>query len=247
VAGEQGRLRSNTRRSYASHVELYLRPGIGHLRLVDLREVDIERLYAAVRLLGSPQPNSSPELERLLAIRKEPTKIRPLGATSLSRLHATLMSALNSAVKRKLLPYNPAANVELPATRRPKAVVWTEEQIAAWRRTGVRPRVAVWIPEQTGSFLDAAAHHRLYPIYHLIANRGLGRGEAVGLRWEDVDVAARQLIVTQQVVQLGWDRSRRPPRPTAVRGSCRWIPGRWPSWRSGGSEPPRRVRRLANV
>jgi integrase len=114
------------------------------------------------------------------------------------------MSALNSAVKRKLLIHNPAANVELPIARRPKAVVWTEERIAAWRRTGVRPRVAVWTPEQTGTFLDAAAHHRLYPIYHLIAYRGLRRGEAVGLRWEDVDVVGRQLVVAQQVVQLGW-------------------------------------------
>jgi integrase len=27
----------------------------------------------------------------------------------------------------------------------------------------------------------------------------------VNLRWEDLDVAGRQLVVTQQVVQLGWD------------------------------------------
>jgi integrase len=203
LAGKAG-LRSNTRRSYASHIELYLRPGIGHLRLLDLRDTDIERLDAATRLLGKQGTNNSPELDRLLAVRNGQTKIRPLGAASLSRLHATLMSALNSAVKRKLLPYNPASNVELPAARRPKAVVWTEERVAAWRRTGARPVVAVWTAEQTGTFLDAAAHDRLYPIYHLIAYRGLRRGEAVGLRWEDVDLARRQLIVAQQVVQLGW-------------------------------------------
>jgi integrase len=68
-------------------------------------------------------------------------------------------------------------------------LVWTEERVAAWQRTGVRPAVAVWTPEQTGAFLDAAAHDRLYPLYHLIAYPGPRRGEAVGRRWEDVDVA----------------------------------------------------------
>jgi hypothetical protein len=39
----KGRLRSTTLRSYREHIELYLRPGLGHLRLSDLRE----RLAAA--------------------------------------------------------------------------------------------------------------------------------------------------------------------------------------------------------
>jgi integrase len=206
-------LRANTRRSYISHVELYLRPGIGHLRLVDLRETDIERLYVLVRLLGQPEPAPrSPELERLVAVRKEGVQIRPVGPASLNRLHATLLSALNSAVKRKLLPDNPATHGELPTARRPKAVVWTEERVAAWRRTRVRPPVAVWTPEQTGAFLDAALQDRLYPIYHLIAYRGLRRGEAVGLRWEDLDVAGQQIVVSQQVVQLGWETEIGAPK-----------------------------------
>jgi len=48
--------------------------------------------------------------------------------------------------------------------------------------------VMVWTPEQTGIFLNRAAGHRLYGLYHLIAFRGLRRGEACGLRWADVDL-----------------------------------------------------------
>jgi integrase len=132
-----------------------------------------------------------------------------MGATSIRRLHATLMSALNSAVKRRLLPAHPAAHVELPSARRVKAVVWTAERIAVWQRTGVRPVVAVWTPQQTGVFLDAAAEHRLYALFRLIAYRGLRRDEAVGLRWEDVDLQGRSLNITQQVVQIGWELDRR--------------------------------------
>jgi integrase len=82
--------------------------------------------------------------------------------------------------------------------------VWTDERIEHWRRTGERPAVAVWTPEQTGAFLDAAMSHRLYPLFHLIAYRGLRRGEAVGIRWADVQLDAGHLRVTQQVIQLGW-------------------------------------------
>ena len=213
LAGKGG-LRSSTRRSYQEHVELYLRPGLGHLRLADLRDIDIERLYAAMRRLGQDWGDSkpTPELARLLRARKGPAPTRPLSAATVRRVHATLMSALNSAVKRKRIPYNPAAHVELATGRRPKAVVWTEDRSAGWRRTGVRPPVAVWTPQQTGAFLDRAETDRLYPLFHLVAYRGLRRGEAVGLRWEDVDLDAAEARITQQVVQLGWRTETGAPK-----------------------------------
>ena len=200
----KAKLRSSTRRSYREHVELYLRPGLGHLRLSDLRELDIERLYAAMRELGGGGPVKSPVLSRLLDARAARTTPRPLGAATIRRVHATLMSALNSAMKRKRISFNPAAHVELPSGRRPRASVWTDDRVAAWLRTGVRPPVAVWTAHQAGRFLDRAQAHRLYPLFHLIAYRGLRRGEGVGLRWEDVDLDAGLIRITQQVVQLGW-------------------------------------------
>jgi len=127
-----------------------------------------------------------------------------LSPARIRRVHATLMSALGSAVKRKRIAYNFTAHVELASGRRPRAVVWTEDRVVAWLRTGVRPPVAVWTPGQAGAFLDVAATHRLYPLFHLIAYRGLRRGEAVGVRWEDLDLDAGLLRVSQQVVQLGW-------------------------------------------
>jgi hypothetical protein len=54
LAGK-AKLRSSTRRSYAAHVALYLVPGLGHLRLVDLSVEDVEQLYAAMRQLGRSQ------------------------------------------------------------------------------------------------------------------------------------------------------------------------------------------------
>lgn len=200
----KGRLRASARRSYREHIDLYLSPGLGHVRLVELREVHIERLYAAMAQLGQPEPEHSHELERILAARAAPALSRPLTDARVRRVHATLMSALGGAVKRRMVGHNPAAHVELATGRRPRAVVWTDDRIATWRRTGVRSAVAVWTAQQAGSFLDEAAGHRLYPLFHLVAYRGLQRVEAVGLRWQDADLEAGLLRITQQMIQLGW-------------------------------------------
>lgn len=154
-------LRSNTRRSYRGHLDRYLKPVLGHLKLADLRHLHVERLFAALPLVGQELDGEPPdELLRILAVRDPKLPPRPMGAASIRRVHATLMSALNTAVKKRILPANPAAHVELPAARRPKPVVWTPERIAVWQRTGARPSVAVWTPEQTGRFLDTAMSHR---------------------------------------------------------------------------------------
>jgi integrase len=49
-------------------------------------------------------------------------------------------------------------------------------------------RAAVWTPAQLAEFLSSIASHPMCAPYHLIAMRGLRRGEACGLRWDDVDL-----------------------------------------------------------
>ena len=91
-------------------------------------------------------------------------------------------------------------------------MVWTDQRVQQWQRTGIAPPVAVWTAQQTGRFLDAASSDRLYPLFHLIAFRGLRRGEAVGLRWVDLDLEQAELRITQQIVQLGWKTEIGPPK-----------------------------------
>lgn len=95
---------------------------------------------------------------------------------------------LNAAIRRWLIPDNPAARAELPRAHRPRAVVWTPYWVGQWRQSGQRPPVAVWTTAQTVRFLDSIRWHRLYAVYHVIALRGLLCGEAAGLRWCDVDL-----------------------------------------------------------
>jgi integrase len=73
--------------------------------------------------------------------------------------------------------------------------VWTPYRIDQWRRTGERPAVAVWTAAQTAQFLNAIEEHRLYAAHHLIALRGLRRGEAARLRWCDIDLRSKTVVI----------------------------------------------------
>jgi integrase len=97
-------------------------------------------------------------------------------------------------------------------------VVWTPGRVEHWQRTGERPAVAVWTAAQTAQFLHAIAGHRLYAAYHLIALRGLRRGEAAGLRWCDVDLDGKAAVISQQLQQYDGKLTVCPPKtPHSIR------------------------------
>ncbi|SDX70560.1 hypothetical protein SAMN05661080_00872 [Modestobacter sp. DSM 44400] len=135
------------------HLRDYWIPLLGHFRLSDLTVDDVDRARVSLRRQGTRRQRLSP--------------------SSVRRIHATLRSALNDAVRRRMLRYNPAALAELEPMRRPE----------------VRP----WEPEELGAFLDIAAGHRLGVLFEVLAMTGLRRGEVVGLRWGDVHLDKRVL------------------------------------------------------
>jgi len=155
------KLRDRTRRNYSTHIRLYLRPALGHLRLADLAPHHIDQLYP------------------------DPIQGRYVGATpaTVHHVHRTLRSALNSAVKRRLIAWNPAQHVELPEHRKAQPVIWGQTEV--------------------GRFLDTIADHRLYALFHVIAYTGMRRGEAIGLRWADVALDSQLIMVRSQITDAG--------------------------------------------
>ena len=184
---------ASTLRSYATHVRLYLAKYLGPVLLSELSAAHVQAMFTAI-------------------IRHHQALGTPISAATLNRIRATLRAALNAAMRRGLVGENAASRAELPRARRPRAVVWTPERVEHWRRTGERPEVAVWTAAQTARFLTASAGHRLYAVYHLIALRGLRRGEAAGLRWCDLDLDGRTAIISQQLQQHGGRMEVTPPK-----------------------------------
>ncbi len=159
--GKRG-LRPSTRRSYESHIRVYLVPTIGRIKLASLRADHLDVMYESIRR-GD--------------LRKAPSP------ATMRRLHATLRSALETAYRRRLIPLNPAGQVELESAPRKARGVWT--------------------PGELSAFLTYSAEDRLGAAYHLIATTGLRRGELCGLRWSDIDLDAGTLTVAQQHVEVG--------------------------------------------
>jgi integrase len=173
------RVREKTLRGYTVHVRLHLVPHLGQVLLSELDTGHLDRAFTAL-------------------LRRD-----GVTAATAHRVLATLRSALNAAVREKLIADNPGRYLKLPPARRPHAVVWTPRRVKEWRRTSVRPAVAVWTPAQTAQFLDFISGHWLYAAYHLIALRGLRRGEAAGLRWCDIDLDNKVAYISRQIQQVG--------------------------------------------
>jgi integrase len=106
-------LRETTRIHYRRHLDHYLIPRLGSMRLVELeRNPDhIEDFFSDLTVGVSG---------------------KPLSPASIRRIHATLRNALNAAVRKKLLSHNPAWSVELPPTAASGAKVWNAEQAGAF-------------------------------------------------------------------------------------------------------------------
>jgi hypothetical protein len=111
-------LKPSTLAAEREAIELYFKPGIGHIKLVDLRDEHIRDLYAAMRLLNRPGEDDHPSelLRRLREARASRdghrVSTRPLSEARIKRMHAVLTGALNEAVKvSKILAVNPADGI----------------------------------------------------------------------------------------------------------------------------------------
>jgi integrase len=139
--------------------------------------------------------------------------MKPAGPAAQRRIQAAPRAALNHAMRRQMITYNAATHVELPPVRSAKPLIWTDQRVADWRRTGhVASAVMVWTAEQTGAFLDHIIDDPLYAMYHLIALRGLRRGEACGLHRADLDLERLTLTVRQQLVVEAWKLNLTAPK-----------------------------------
>jgi integrase len=105
-----------------------------------------------------------------------------LKPSSVRYIHAVLHRALEQAVRFNLIPFNPASRVDPPKVR--------QEEIT--------PLDA----EQARRFLQAAGGDRFEALYDLSITTGLRMGEALGLRWSDVDLDAGTLRVNRQVQRM---------------------------------------------
>ncbi|MFJ5893825.1 tyrosine recombinase XerC [Streptomyces californicus] len=235
--------RATTTRGYRSHVRVHLDPGVGHLRVdrfgVGQAQVffdsiadrnDVIRAENAARREqeqrakwtagGRPPASERPRLEEERAkLAAMPPYRRVTGPATVQSIRRTLRAALNYAIKKQVTTFNAAQHVELEAAARPKGMLWTEERVARWRETGLKPGpVMVWTPAQLGTFLDAALPHRWYGFYHLVAHHGFRRGEGAGQDLDNINYEHGTVTVAKELVVDGWDVIETEPKTAGSAG-----------------------------
>ncbi|MFI8916137.1 tyrosine-type recombinase/integrase [Streptomyces sp. NPDC053513] len=172
-----------------------------------------DKYEAHVRLYLSPmlgtkrlESLSVPDVRRfLLQLEKKTT------AATAKESHRVLRTALSAACREELIVRNVAKLVEPP-------------------RAAVRD-LSPWSLEETLEFLAASRRDPLYAAFVLAIAMGLRRGEIVGLRWSDIDLENRVLLVRQQVQrrrgllyndETKGRRSRAIPLPAMCLAPLRW-------------------------
>ena len=127
---------------------------------------------------------------------------RPLAPSTVSRIHRVFHRAMRDAVRWGLLEVNPVGRADPP--REP-----FKEQV-------------VWDPQQVRTFLAGARDDPLYELWLFYALTGVRRGEALGLRWSDVDLEGRWVSIRRALVMvdhqpwLGETKTARGRRTMAI-------------------------------
>ena len=125
---------------YQADIRRYLVPTLGNMPLSRLTVVDIQALYTDM-------------LERGLSV------------GTIRRSHTILNQALKQAVRWKKLPFNPAADVDLPRNKNRKKIV------------------RAFDVDQLAAFLEAAALTPYSTLFEVACASGARPGEYLGLGW----------------------------------------------------------------
>ena len=119
-------LRPTTARGYRQHIDTYIAPVIGTLRLRDVRP---------------------PHVEDVLTFAARPRERgKTPGPATVRRVHATMRSAFASAKRQRYIPYNPAVDVDLPKAARPTVRPWEDCISPPRRHPTKRSRVQPSLP-----------------------------------------------------------------------------------------------------
>ncbi len=122
-----------------------------------------------------------------------------LSPHTISDIHGILRHALGQAVKWNLVPRNVAALVDKPR----------------WER----PQMNCLTPEQALQLLVAVKGDRFEALYTVAVPLGLRRGEALGLKWEDVDFDKGLLHVRRTLQRVGGKLQLTEPKTRTSRRS----------------------------
>jgi integrase len=157
---------------YKQVIDNQIAPYIGGLSLAKLSGLDVEDFYAEMKRKDVP-----PARRRQAAL--------------------VLTNALRHAVRLKMIPPAPTAEVTKPKLAEREMRVLTDDEAKV--------------------FLAAARRSRHYALFALAVATGMRRGELLALHWPDVDFDAGTVTVRRTLVMVGQEFILKEPKTKASR------------------------------
>jgi len=124
-----------------------------------------------------------------------------VGERTAQLAHAVLRAALEDAMREEIISRNVAKLVRAPRPEKQERQPLTVDQVRV--------------------LLQATRHHRLHALFLVFAVLGLRRSEALGLRWDDVDLDAGVLRVRRSLYRVD---GKLATFPTKTQRSARAVP-----------------------
>ena len=179
-------IRISTANRYQLMVEQYTIPRIGSIKLTKLTAHDLQKLYKDL-------------MENGRIDRKSGHGNPGLSSTTVRSLHLMLHSALERAVKERLILRNPTEDCIAPKVQ--------------------KIEMKILPPEHIKDYLEAADRRGLLPMFYLELVTGLRKGEITALLWSDLDTLNKTISVSKQYVKNpnGELTLSRPKTETSVR------------------------------
>ena len=172
------KVRPSSHQTYKGYIENHIKPNIGDIPIEKLTSLQLQKFYRLLLTEGRV-----PRIES----EKQPMG---LSAKTVRNINQVISSAMDMAVRHKLILSNPTEGCELPK---------------------VEHREMKTLPaEQLGAFLREAKESGVYELYYMDLATGLRRGELLGLKWEDIDLQNGIIHVRRQVARVDGEVKEMP-------------------------------------
>lgn len=152
------RLRDSTFSSYEAVLKNYVKSKFQSKKLSDIQAYDVQTLYNEMMKRG-------------------------LSSRTVRYTHNVLLSALNQAIKWRLLNQNPCSLCDLPRLE--------------------KTEMKYFSPDETKVFLEIAKESKHYAIFLLAIECGMRPSEYLSLQWKDLDFENKVLTVRRAIA---WNR-----------------------------------------
>lgn len=147
---------------YRQLVEGYLVPILGGVKLHKVKALHVEECYAKMK--------------------RGDDKRKPAGADTRKSAGVVLSRALKHAVKMKLIPFNPAADVEKAKPAEREMLFMSQSQAKRFRA--------------------AARINQNYALFAVALGSGARQGELLGLMWSDLDLDCGTMQVRRSLAKV---------------------------------------------